>query len=136
MKRRVAYAQVKFLPWLDHTFQYFPFVPLQPQINQALHNEAVFVASNAMRAGRSPAEAMYGMAKSWGYSGSQQPADDPAAAQKKAGDVKMGALQRGAAAATSLDGAGGREPDGVTPEVLADMDDNQFDEWWGKVMSG
>lgn len=73
----------------------------------------------ALQNGRSPAEAVYGAAKRWGF----QP---PATAQN--GAARMEAIQRGQSAAktTANGGGGGGKWDNITVERLAQMAPEEF----------
>lgn len=75
------------------------------------------IAARAFREGRSPAEAIYRLAKARGFTG--VPQADPAA--------RMEAMQRGQAAARTTAGPGARGRfEGLTVESLANMSDAEF----------
>jgi hypothetical protein len=87
------------------------------QAQQQLRAQEQFIASNAMRQGRNPAEAIYALAKARGFA--------PKAAD---GAARMDAMQRGETAARSTMAPGGRGRfEGLTVEALASMSTADFE---------
>lgn len=93
----------------------------QEAIADLQHRERV-VAAKAFQDGRSPAEAIYKLAKARGFA----PKPDAAA--------KMDAMQRGQVAAKSTAAPGGRgRYDGLTVEALSNMPTKEFNELLAKA---
>lgn len=85
------------------------------------------IAAKAFQEDINPAQRIYNIAKRRGYS-SKPKADAPKA------EDKIAALQKGANAAKSIGAASGTQPAPLTLEALAEMDDEDFDRNWDKVM--
>lgn len=88
---------------------------------QMVNQEEYGLAEAAMRNGRSPAQAVYEMALTYGYT--KKEAQQAANQQQK-----IETLQKGAKAAASL-GSGGQPAGKVTLDALADMPEEDFAEF-------
>jgi hypothetical protein len=85
------------------------------------------IAAKAFQEDINPAQRIYNIAKRRGYS------SKPKAEEQKA-EEKIATLQKGANAARSLSAASGNQSPPLTLEALAEMDDDDFDRNWDKVM--
>ena len=79
------------------------------------------IAAQALQAGRNPGQAVYEFAKAAGYTGPQ-----PAKAPEPPADQVMQTLERGAQAARSVGGGGGRTPPRITLEAIANMSPREY----------
>jgi hypothetical protein len=94
------------------------------EIPQQVRNFETSIAAKAFAEDVNPAQRIYNIAKRRGYSSKAEP---------KAED-KIATLQKGAQAAKSLSSASGNQSPPLTLEALAEMDDEDFDRNWDKVM--
>lgn len=96
----------------------------QAELEQALKNEEISIATMAFQKGRSPAEVIYNLAKERGYKKVDAKADT---------EAKLDAIERGAALNKSLSSAGGASGDNeMTPERLLAMPNEEFEAWCTK----
>lgn len=100
---------------------------------QVLYQEAAGMASNAIQAGKNPAEVAYNLARSWGYqpggqqqNGQQQNSPPRGPNGQFTAEQKLDMAERGQQASRSLSAGGGRAPAGMTLESLATMSDEDF----------
>ncbi len=87
------------------------------------------IATAAIKSGRSPAEAIYNLAKIRGFTGkaaSPSAAAPAAPAVNSDAQAKMASLEAGKAASLSLGGVGSSGNTQLTMESLADMDESEF----------
>lgn len=96
------------------------------QIQANLQAEEAQIAYNAMQQRKSAAQVIYDMAKARGYT----PKAGGAASNQQSGQSdptqKIEAIQRAQKATPTLSGAGGGAVEGLTPETLASMSEEEF----------
>lgn len=88
----------------------------QQEVRQAIIRDEIWVYEHAHQTGKNPAEVIYQMALNTGYKAGSD------------GDQKIGTLQRGLKASQNI-GTGGTAVGRPTPEQIAAMSDEQFDEF-------
>jgi len=97
----------------------------QGQIQNALTQDAVFVINAALQAERNPAQALYDMAKRYGFQG------------KQSDQIKQ--MQETMSQAETLGPSGGGD-DKLTLEAIANMDESEFaklsEEDWQRLLGG
>ena len=93
-----------------------------------IQQEEAQLVRNAMQAGKSPAEVVYGLAKTRGYAVKAPPAQE----QSSAAD-EVSRLAAVAAASKSLSNAGGRAGGELNAKALAEMSDAEFQAIYEKV---
>lgn len=92
--------------------------------NYAIDNDLKQIIATAAKQGRSPAEVVYELAKSWGYT--------PKAAEPPAAGA-IADLAKNADAEISLSAANGsRQPASPDAETIANMSPDQFEKWLSK----
>lgn len=95
---------------------------------RVLTGEILFIAETALRNQRSPAEAIYKLAKKWGYKAKAEPAPTKMAeAAKKVTQIEAGKK------AASASGDGGAASGEITLERLASLDGAAFDAAFNKL---
>jgi hypothetical protein len=97
------------------------------EINDQLARMEAQIVSKAFSDDVNPAQRIYNIAKRRGYSSKPKPEEQKA-------EEKIATLQKGANAARSLSAASGNQSPPLTLEALAEMDDEDFDRNWDKVM--
>lgn len=83
---------------------------------QYINQYAQWITSEATKVGRSPAEAVYSLAKDAGFAPGETPKGDP-----------LAEVARGIKASKSLSSAPGKTPKALTLEALGELDDDDFD---------
>lgn len=131
-------------------------VKLSDGIQRSFHNEQMLVAREAMRNNKSPAKVVANLAKARGWEPKAAPtagAAAPAAPARPAngaappvrqvapaapGSVKdqLDAIREGTEASRSLSDAGGSPGGGVTPERIANMSDDEFEQFYNQMPKG
>jgi hypothetical protein len=109
------------------------------QAAQALAQEEMMIAGNAIRRGDNPASVMYKLAQEWGFGATNGNGATPQAAQQTAAAAeKIAAAQNGVANAKTLGNVQGQSASaGMTLEALADLDDPAaFSKAFDKLMNG
>lgn len=103
------------------------------ELPQAVQGYLASIAQGAVNRGADPARAAYEIAKTVGYAGKkaepkveEKPKADP--------DAKVDNIAKGQQAAKSLSSGNGAQEPPLTLEALAEMDDDDFDKNWDKVM--
>lgn len=102
----------------------------QAEVVNIIQNEELGLAAQALQNEMSPAEILYNMAKARGYTQQQAPAHQ----DKSAEEIKMDMAAKGVDASRSLSSAGGKSEKDISLESLADMDDDEFDKNWDKLI--
>ena len=112
----------------------------EPQIAQALQNDAANMAVHALRMGRNPAEMVYNLAVARGFAPAvaEKPAEAPKSAEVPAvpADKQMEMLEAGVAASKTLQGGTGGTGD-LDLRALSSMSSKEIgnlsDEQWKKL---
>ncbi len=94
---------------------------------QIMAQEEAMIVGKAFDDGVNPAERMYALAKTRGYA--------KAAPEQTPEEVKMQTLEKGLEASRSLS-SGNATKGEMTLETLADLDDDEFDKVWSKLVGG
>lgn len=137
-------------------------VKLSDGIQRSFHNEQMLVAREAMRNNKSPAKVVANLAKARGWVPKAAPAPGPrgedqqqplsarngapptpAGAPRQVapaapGSVKdqLEAIREGTEASRSLSDAGGSPGGGITPERIANMSDDEFEQFYNQMPKG
>lgn len=93
-------------------------------IQQELQQNILFVTVNAMKAGKNPVEAIYNIAKQYGYKGKS-----PKANEASINELETVAKGQEMAGKTL---SGGTKDMGVTVEAMLEASDEDFDNMWDK----
>lgn len=107
------------------------------QAAQALAQEEMMIAGNALRRGDSPASAVYKLAQEWGFKANNGNGQTAEQAQQAAAAVqKIATAQQGVAASKTLGQVAGQSASvGMTLEALADIQDPvEFSKAFDKLM--
>lgn len=104
------------------------------QAERLFIDDELAVASKAFQDGVNPASRIYNIAKARGY---QQKSAQATTQQNN--QQKMDALQKGVQASKSLSGVGGKADNPMTLEALAQMNNDELDDYlndknWGKIL--
>lgn len=129
-------------------------VRLSDNIQRSFHNEQMMVARQALQSKKSPAKVVANLARARGFvpkapgaapaNGAAKPTNGAAVpavrpvAPAAAGSVKdqLQAIREGQEASKSLSDAGGSPGGTVTPERIADMSDDEFQQFYDSVPKG
>lgn len=129
-------------------------VKLSDNIQRSFHNEQMMVARQALQSKKSPAKVVANLARARGFvpkAAESAPANGAAKAANGAavpavrpvapaapGSVKdqLQAIREGQEASKSLSDAGGSPGGTVTPERIADMSDDEFQQFYDSVPKG
>jgi hypothetical protein len=96
----------------------------QAELERALQNEEISIATMAFEKGKSPAEVIYSLAKERGYKKADPKADT---------EAKLDTIERGSALNKSLSSASGASGDNeMTAESLLAMPNDEFEAWCNK----
>lgn len=100
--------------------------------------EKVAIADQALKAGKNPAEVVYGIAKRRGYTKAAPagddkgaPADGGAPAAGEDAGKRLAAAKLGQEQSASLSDVGGAAPRTLTVQALLEMPEAEFDKWMG-----
>ena len=99
----------------------------QQEAEASLRRDEIEVVQGAVQRGADPAEAIYNVAKAHGYKQAQA---KPVSA---ASTEKIKTIEKGQKAATTLSGSGKTEGE-LSLEALADLEGQEFDNAWAKLM--
>lgn len=108
----------------------------QQQANELLESDELAIVAKAYQDGVNPASRIYNLAKLRGYQFKQQQAQ----AQTQSADKKLETLEKGMQASKSLNNLSGQGEKQVTLEALAQMSNDELDEFldnnknWNKVL--
>ncbi len=120
-------------------------VRLSQDIQRSFHDEQMLVAREALSKGRSPAKAVLSLARARGWkpeaaavvpakaSGNGAAAPARQVAAKPTVSEELAAIREGQANSKSLSDAGGSPGGDITPERLATMTDDEFDEFYNSM---
>jgi hypothetical protein len=108
-------------------------------LQQMVQQDMMNIAVGAMKFGGDPAKAAYDIAKRTGYTGKPAETKDnvvraPNGQFQAKPEEKVDTINRGQKASKSLSDGGGEQAPPLTLEALAEMDDDDFDKSWDKVM--
>lgn len=113
--------------------------------SQAIMNDALAIAAQALQRNVNAAEVVYNMAKARGYQGKAPApaavAPTPAPAVQSPDAKKLATIAKGQAASQSLGQVNGAAVPDISPEAIVKMSDAEFEKWatddnWRKMMGG
>jgi len=107
----------------------------QDQIASAMQNEELTLAYQAIQNEMSPAEVIYQVAQARGYV-QKHVQNWQETEQKSPDEAKLDMIAKGQEASKSLSNSGGKSDAEISLESLADMDDEEFDKMWDKLIGG
>lgn len=102
------------------------------QARQLIIEDEAAIVANALSQGKNPAESIYNLAKLRGYK-----KESTLNTQDKinANQQKIDAMERGLKSGKSLSNSGGVARENLTPEAIAEMDDDEFAKFdWNKLL--
>lgn len=110
----------------------------QEQIAQIMKNEELSLVHQATQNEMSPAEVIYNVARARGYTAkqAQEIAKSAESTQKSEVENKFDMVAKGQEASKSLSNSGGKSEKDISLEALAEMDDEEFDKAWDKLIGG
>lgn len=118
----------------SHKAQFLAAGYSEAEATQVIIDDEMALAAKAFKDEVNPGERLFKIAKLRGYSGAkptEQMAEPKIAAD---GQKKMEVLQKGIEASKTLNNAAGKAKDNLTLEALAEMDDEEFDKNWSKII--
>lgn len=106
-------------------------------LSQMVQHDMMNIAVGALKFGGDPAKAAYEIAKRTGFTGKVVEKDNQprgANGQFQKPEEKIEQMEKVQKAGKSLSSGNGEQPPPLTLEALAEMDDDDFDKNWDKVM--
>jgi hypothetical protein len=102
----------------------------EEQIANIMQQEELSLVYQATQNEMSPAQVVYAAAKARGYTQKQQEQS------KTQDEVKFDMASKGQEASRSLSNSGGKTEKEISLEALAEMDDDEFEKNWDKLIGG
>ncbi len=106
----------------------------EKDLPRLVFGKSVAITNKASESGRNPAEAIYNIAKRYGFAA--KPQDEPKDKQK--GDSKLKSIEKGLEAAKGAGGGTGPDADDASLASLSQLTDDELDkrvadkDWWAK----